>query len=171
MSNKKISFNIFALIKTVCIVLLVFFSAVGLISGSKARYISFFEQTATLVSSQFYFESDYLTENDNTQYNITLNNDPNSTFDINIYNYINNEQLTENNIIYSVNVENGSFWIYQGDNEVSSNNDQFTMYQRNELVTHTLRIQPNDSQQVRITVESQSPYTKTLKAEFNITRE
>lgn len=130
-----------------------------------ARYVTRNKMQAEMIAAGFHISSDYLKEGGET-YPVT---NWGSGIEIEVYNYEieNVTQVSERNMSYDITVSNG--WTVKRDNnEVTSGlleGDGTTKQTHKLVLEYTGSGTPTS---VDVTVKTTSPYTKTLKATFQL---
>ncbi len=160
--------------RTWIIVLAVLLAASLLGGGLLARYISQNRQEAEMISAGFHISSNYLEEGAPV-YNVS---DWGDGVDILLFNYEkeNVAQIAQMAISYTVTVENGTLEsVMNGSHDVTpvgtptSTGGSYILPLSEDLMNHTIRVKPDASgQDVVVTVKSTAPYSKELKATFNV---
>ncbi len=123
-------------------------------------------------SAPFHISSDYLKEGENASYNVV---DWGDGFDILLYNYEteNVAQISTVDMRYTVTAENATVSVNtQAGTPIEKNNNEYLFGKTNTQAYQILHVVPNSNvnvnDKVNVTVQSTSPFRKTLKAEFVI---
>ena len=138
------------------------------VGGLMARYISSNEKQAEMVSSQFHISSDYL-EEDAPSYGVV---DWGNGILINLYNYEkeNVAQISATDIKYKVTVTGGTYKVYDADGEeVSAVVGMYTLPVDDDRYAQQICVMPDEPGTVTVTLETTSPYKKSLSATFAVT--
>lgn len=129
-----------------------------MLSFSKAKYVKNEEETDSYVAKTFYFESNLLTtsKSDNTY----VYGEGENTITFTIANYEDELRISEVDIYYTATLTdiNG--------NTIETKSGTLT---QNELLTDTVTFENLETGTYNVTVNSTSPYTKTLQGTFYIT--
>ncbi len=142
--------------------------------GLLAKYISQNRQEAEMISAGFHISSNYLEEG-TPHFNVS---DWGDGVDILLYNYEkeNIAQIAEMAINYTVTVEHGTLESVKNGaydvtptGTVTATSGSYILPLSTDIMNHTIRVKPDDSgQDVIVTVKSTAPYSKELKASFNV---
>ena len=145
---------------TVAVISVVSFFALMLgIVPSLAKYVTEHGKQSKVVSDNFYFTSDYLSESAIPEYKICGDS---VTFEIR--NYIDSFRVNASNIVYTVSANVGT--LTQG-GEPTSGGTINGGTKAAHTVTLTYRYSEEEAEkEITVTVRSSSPYVKELKAKF-----
>lgn len=145
---------------TVAVISVVSFFALMLgIVPSLAKYVTEHGKQSEVVSDNFYFTSDYLSESAIPEYKICGDS---VTFEIR--NYIDSFRVNASNIVYTVSANVGT--LTQG-GEPTSGGTINGGTKAAHTVTLTYRYSEEEAEkEITVTVRSSSPYVKELKAKF-----
>ena len=141
-----------------------------LTGGLVAKYRSDNQKQAEMIAEQFHVSSDYLEEN-NPSYDIT---DWQDGFEIQLYNYEkeNTALISEDEIQYKVTLSDTANWTSDPQDETPATIVQSS--EDNKKKSATIRITPksdanvSENDSVKVTVQVQKPFTKTLSATFHM---
>ena len=136
----------------------------GVSGGLLARYVTQNRQQAEMISAGFHISSDFLKENGPT-YSVSTTGD----LIVHLYNYEveNTAQISQVAMAYTVTVEGGTL-AKLDETSVGAATTSSTFVKSDDKAFHTLTITPSAST-VSVTVQTTSPYGKTLSATFNRT--
>lgn len=151
MKKKKITVAVISAISALTLML-------GIVP-SLAKYVTEYGKQSEVVSDNFYFTSDYLSESAIPKYKICGDS---VTFEIR--NYIDSFRVNASNIVYTVSANVGT--LTQG-GEPTSGGTINGGTKAAHTVTLTYRYSEEEAEkEITVTVRSSSPYVKELKAKF-----
>lgn len=148
--------------KTITTILAIFLIVSLCAATAYALYAGADESVHLLRSSSFYFESDFLSDSDIPVYYISNFKTSTSKITFSLQNYMDELNVSETDISYSVSTDNENITAQTGTITVNGSTP----------VSQTVEISvpaacfTNGEATIRVTVTSTAPYTKTIEAIF-----
>lgn len=153
--------------------LLALLVAVGSIGFVAAKYISNYQQEAEIHASNFHFSSNYLEYGSEAEFTVSDWGDHAITFLLHNYEKENTALIADTAITYSINVDPD--WtvsvVDAAGKTVTDSNGTYTMAASAAASSHSVTLTYNGDGEptvVHVSVKAQSPYSKELKARFNL---